>query len=100
MHLIPSEPSTLVIEDTLKLLDTWFREPTQGPERPKLLSKLAVLELCGWLEGEFDRMLRAADAACLNDPAWADDVINRTTGFHYANHFRPMLTKLLGEYLT
>ena len=35
------------IEDTLKELDRWFNELPGASDRPKLLSKLATLELCG-----------------------------------------------------
>ncbi|HEX6592771.1 MAG TPA: hypothetical protein VF050_12310, partial [Moraxellaceae bacterium] len=67
---------------------------------PKLLSKLAALELCGWIEGEQDRLIRTA-AATRIDPAWLESyVIAKTYGFNYQDHFRGMLTKLFGEVIT
>jgi hypothetical protein len=65
-----------------------------------LLSKLAVLELCGWIEGEFDELvIRAATGRA--DLEWLRrEVITRTNGFSYGDHLRPMLCRVLGEILT
>lgn len=90
-----------MINTTLTQLENWYNEPSAGPERPKLLSKLALLELCGWLECELDRIVLSVDNTCLKDPDWVKcQVIDRTFGFNYSKHFRPMLTELLGEHLT
>lgn len=87
-----------MVEATLRQLDTWYNEPSQGGDRPKLLSKLATLELCGWLEGEFDRLALLVEAGRLNDTDWVKkNVISRTSGFHYEDHWRPMLSRLVGE---
>jgi hypothetical protein len=87
-----------VVVETLRQLDTWFNEPTQGGYRPKLLSKLALLELCGWIEGEFDRLALLVEQDRLNDADWVrSNVISKTSGFQYDNHWRPMLVKLVGE---
>jgi hypothetical protein len=89
-----------VVQETLRQIHHWYTEPTDGNDRPKLLSKLAVLELCGWLEGEFDRLIREIDKGCLKDQAWADDIIKKTNGFRYDEHFRPMIVRFLGEHIT
>jgi len=82
----------------LRVLDAWYNEPTQGSDRPKLISKMAALELCGWIEGEMDRLVNVAGAGRLNDPDWVKaDVLNRNSGFTYVEHLRPMLCKLVGE---
>lgn len=87
-----------MVDATLRQLDTWFNEPSQGGDRPKLLSKLAILELCGWIEGEFDRLALLAESGRLNDPDWVrENVISKTSGFQYDNHWRPMLSRLVGE---
>ncbi|MBS1941784.1 MAG: hypothetical protein JST38_12995 [Bacteroidetes bacterium] len=87
-----------MVETTLKQLDGWFNEPSQGSHRPKLLSKLAILELCGWIEGEFDRLTLLAEQGRLSDPEWVKtNVISRTSGFHYDSHWRRMLSQLVGE---
>ncbi len=87
-----------MIQATLSQLDIWFNEPSQGGDRPKLLSKLAALELCGWLEGEFDRLALVAEQGRLSDPAWVTRyVISRTSGFQYDEHWKVMLARLVGE---
>ena len=87
-----------MVDLTLRVLDAWYNEPSVGSDRPKLLSKLAVLELCGWLEGEFDRMALVAEAGRLNDPVWVKDkVIRFNNGFNYGDHWRPMLAAIVGE---
>jgi len=87
-----------VVASTLQALDVWFKEPTTDNDRPRLLSKLAILELCGWLEVEFDRLIRLVDAGRLNDANWIEkQVIERTNGFSYNAHWRPMLCKVVGE---
>lgn len=87
-----------MVQATLQQLDVWFREPTPELDRYKLLSKMAVIELCGWLEGEFDRILKTAQVGVLDDLPWIEsNVVKRTNGFHYGDHFRPMITRLLGE---
>lgn len=86
------------IEETLKTLDSWFNEPHQDSDRPKLLSKLALLELCGWLEGTFDELILHVNNITLQDQDWTNkNIIKKVSGFQYENHLRSMLTKLVGE---
>lgn len=90
-----------MVATTLAKLAAWYDEPTVGPERPKLLSKLALLELCGWLETEQDRLILKINDICLKDLPWTQkELIDRTFGFDYNRHFRPMLAQMLGEYFT
>lgn len=87
-----------MVDTTLQELDAWFKEPSTSSDRPKLLSKLAILELCGWLEGEFDRLVLLAESGCLNDRAWVDkNLISKTYGFQYDSHWRLMFSRLVGE---
>lgn len=87
-----------MVDDTLKLINSWYTEPGEGGDRPKLLSKLALLELCGWIEGEFDELICAAQDGRLDDLAWVKtNVLEKTSGFTYTNHFRPMLVRVVGE---
>lgn len=87
-----------MVTTTLQTLDVWYKEPTVSFDRPKLLSKLAILELCGWLEVEFDRLIRLVEVGRLDDAEWVDkNVIEKTNGFSYNSHWRPMLCKVVGE---
>lgn len=89
-----------MIHITLQKLDDWFNEPeAQLEDRPKLLSKLALLEVCGWIEGEFDRLIRDAEAGRLNDAIWCEkNVVRNNSGFHYEKHLRKMFVQVFGEY--
>jgi len=87
-----------MIETTLKELDLWFNDAGVFGDRSKYLSKLAVLELCGWIEGEFDRLLLDAQRFGLNDEAWCSaNVVKKTYGFEYTPHLRKMLVAVFGE---
>lgn len=88
-----------MVADTLTGIENWFKESTTENERPKLLSKLALLELCGWLEEWMDEVVRQVNQSTLNDADWVEaNIIKRTNGFHYNSHFRPMLCGVLGEH--
>lgn len=87
-----------MIAVTLSELDTWFNEPGLSLDRMNLLSKLATIELCGWLEEEFDRLIRIVANGRISDTNWVEtDVIDNTFGFVYAKHWRTMLCKVVGE---
>lgn len=87
-----------MVASTLQTLDLWFQEPSTNADKIKLLSKLAIIKLCGWLEVEFDRLIRLVEAGRLNDSDWVEkQVIEKTNGFSYNNHWRPMLCKVVGE---
>lgn len=88
-----------MVASTLALLQNWYTEPTQGNDRPKLLSKLATLEFCGWLEHWMDDFINELAQHSVCSTQWVEaDVIGKTSGFDYGSHLRPMLCKLLGEH--
>jgi len=62
-------------------------------------SKLAILELCGWIEESMDDIIDTL-AKCLNKPAnlkfVKEEVIEHTYGFEYHRYFRPMLIQVIG----
>ncbi len=87
-----------MVASTLIELDSWFREPGLNLDRTNLLSKLATIELCGWLEEEFDRLIRLVAHGRISDPTWIENqVIDITYGFSYNRHWRAMLCKVVGE---
>lgn len=87
-----------MIEDNLRAINNWYEEPVADQFRPKFLSKLAILELCGWLEIEFDRLLLSIQNIHLQDEEWVNKtIIKSVNGFKYDDHFRAMLAKLVGE---
>ena len=88
-----------MVADTLTGIENWFKEPNADNERPKLLSKLALIELCGWLEEWMDESIREINLSTLNDVAWVEsNIIKRNHGFRYDKHFRSMLCSVLGEH--
>ncbi len=88
-----------MVAQTLTLLQNWYDEPSAGSDRPKLLSKLAVLEFCGWLESWMDDFVVELSKNCLRDDPWTASLIKATYGFDYGRHLRPMMTGILGEHL-
>ncbi|MBT9387050.1 hypothetical protein KM176_24635 [Pseudooceanicola sp. CBS1P-1] len=88
-----------MVVDTITGIENWFKEPTSDNERPMLLSKLALIEFCGWLEEWMDESVRQVNQSTLNDADWVEEnIIKQTHGFHYNKHFRPMLCSVLGEH--
>lgn len=87
------------VEETLRELDGWYNELPGGTERPTYLSKLALLELCGWLEVRFDNLVHVASAQVGLDKDWVDkEVVQSTYGFTYNDHLRKMLCRVVGEF--
>lgn len=88
------------IGDVLTEVDRWYNELPSGTERPRLLSKLAMLELCGWLEERFDELADAvATKAGVVTRRKIIDSIDRTYGFQYSAHVREILCAIGGERL-
>jgi hypothetical protein len=86
------------IEELLKELDRWYQELPGGSERPDLLCKLAYLEFCGWIEHRMDSLVRASATASGVNCEWVEEnLIKRTHGFKYDDHFRPMICSVIGE---
>lgn len=86
------------IEQTLQLLDAWYNEPSEGNDRTNLLSKLALIELCGWIEGTFDEMIRNIGNRTLPaETPVVEKIINKVNGFRYDTHLRVMIVGLIGE---
>jgi hypothetical protein len=65
-----------------------------------LYSKLAILELCGWIEESMDDMIRTCSNRHLRDvnnrKFVENPVIKKTYGFEYDRHFRRMLIQTIG----
>ena len=63
-------------------------------------AKLAILELCGWIEVSMDDIVISHSKRILKSPGnisyVSDTVVDRTFGFEYERHFREMLVRVLG----
>ena len=88
------------IEQSLNDLERRYRKATTQKE-PLYLSKLAVLELCGWLEISIDDLVcRAVRRSIKNATVvqtFENDVVRPVHGFHYKKHFRKLMCSAIGE---
>ena len=87
------------IEDLLTELQNLYDNPSDTVHKD-YYSKLALLELCGWLELTQDEIIKNYSETKLTEQINKDEiqelVIGKTYGCDYKNHFRPMLIKLIG----
>ena len=85
------------ITNTLNELDLLYNSQ---PAQAFYYAKLALLELCGWIEQTMDFIIIDNSNIKLsvqaNKSLVKDSIVKRTYGFHYDDHFRPMLMKLIG----
>jgi hypothetical protein len=83
----------------LKTLDRNYTRATSLKES-LFYSKLAILELCGWIEESMDDVvLRCAYRRLSekdNKKFVEEQIVKKTHGFDYQPHFRRMLIQLLG----
>ena len=88
------------IESNLKEIELRFSKARTQKE-PLYFSKLAVLELCGWLEISIDDLVCRAVRKRVKDvrvvAKFEESVVNPVYGFHYKKHFRKMLCSAVGE---
>lgn len=86
------------ITKTLDLLDRYYLE-NQSNKNALLYSKLAVLELCGWIEEAMDDVVQRSCKRKIKDERFRKEVdlfIKNTYGFEYQKHFRPMVVQVIG----
>lgn len=86
------------IEDTLNRLEREYNSCSET-QLSILYSKLAVLELCGWIETSVDTLLKEYidDNICDdNNKKLINSIIDRNYGFKFKEHIFPMLCSVLG----
>jgi hypothetical protein len=87
------------IETLIDKLDILYTS-CGDPDFEIYYSKFALLELCGWIELAMDDIIKSFSAKNISDPANINlvekEIIGKTWGFRYEEHFRPMLIKSLG----
>lgn len=63
-------------------------------------AKMAVLDLCGWIELSFDEIVLACAKRNLSKQAHVKlaerEIVGKTNGFDYDKHFSNMLIRLIG----
>lgn len=87
------------ILSNLKALDCKYRKTT-SPKELLFYSKLAILELCGWIEESMDDIVLRCAMRHLkinsNKEFVRKKIVKRNYGFDYDDHFRRMLCQLIG----
>ena len=87
------------IESTLKELDKLYNQAS-SQKKAIYFSKLAVIELCGWIEETVDEIvLRHANRKLKNNDNKTyckEKIIKSNYGFQYLQNVRPMLISLVG----
>jgi hypothetical protein len=89
--------SNTEIANSINDLDQLYNS---NSEQAIYFSKLALLEFCGWLEMSMDCIISDCSKTKLTEQTNKDHiekaVVGKTYGFHYNQHFRPMLMKMVG----
>ena len=87
------------ILNNLKTLKKLY-DKTSRTQEVILYSKMAILELCGWIEETMDDIVRKCSKRNLKDSDnikyVENNIIKRTHGFDYNDNFRKMLMQVLG----
>lgn len=87
------------IQRILSDLDKGYNN-SKSPKKALYYSKLAVIELCGWIEESMDDVVLCCAKRNTNLAASFNyvktEVVNKCYGFHYKSHFRPMLIQVIG----
>ena len=87
------------IKANLSALDAQFNSATNTRDA-NFSSKLAVLEFCGWIEEAMDQIAEQCYLRCVSESPnrkLCKEAIRGTNGFEYHQHFRRMLTSIIGQ---
>ena len=83
---------------TLNRLDRLYNDPTADDQKTSSYSKLALIELCGWIEETMDDIVLRCATRCLQSPVnlkFIDKTVHNTNSFEY-EAFRKMLMMVIG----
>lgn len=86
------------IQENIEVLERLYNS-CSNQRKEFFYSKLAILELCGWLEESMDDIARRCCKRNMNDDKNMEDIeniIQKTYGFEYKKHFRNMLIQIIG----
>lgn len=98
MYFPDSEIDETQIQNALTQFDKLFQEHRNGYD-DLYYSKLAILEVCGWIEESMDDMIKRCANKHLNvkkNLTIVDILVKNTYGFHYEDNFRNMLINIMG----
>lgn len=87
------------IVPSLQALDSAYNNAASADDAERF-AKLAIIELCGWIEESMDSLVLRCGNRHLKEAANSDyckeEIIRPTYGFDYKKHFRFMLIRLVG----
>ncbi|MFA5848218.1 MAG: hypothetical protein WC855_15115 [Thermodesulfovibrionales bacterium] len=86
------------IENNLKIIARLFKT-AKGDKEPLLLSKLAIVEFCGWIEDSFDEVFYKCLRKNIRERRNIEHIekaITLNSGFSYKRHFRNTLASIIG----
>jgi len=86
------------IENNLRWFDRQYTK-AQTNVNAKYYSKLAILELCGWIEISMDDIVLRGSVRALSEDEnrkLVSNKVNKNYGFEYERHFQTILIALFG----
>ena len=87
------------IQNNLTQINNFYNN-SKRPKATLYFSKLAILELCGWIEESMDDVIKTYSKRHLkksdNLRLVENQIIKRTYSFEYGQHFRNMLIQVIG----
>ena len=87
------------IENNIKQLGSLYRSAS-SQKRELYYSKLAILELCGWIEESMDDIILKCCNRNIRDAKnrkyIRENVVDKNYGFDYEKHFKKMLIMVVG----
>lgn len=86
------------IQSTLNDLDRLFRKEKKVTKQV-FYSKLALMELCGWIEITMDKIIEKLLKKQLSDTKHikvVEDAIRFNSNFNYDKNFKPLLVHIIG----
>jgi len=87
------------IDNTLKELDKLYNT-SSSQKKAIYFSKLALIELCGWIEETVDDIILRHSKRHLKEPNnkkyYESQIVKRNYGFQYEDNIRQMLIRLIG----
>jgi|WetSurMetagenome_2_1015567.scaffolds.fasta_scaffold05552_8 hypothetical protein len=88
------------IEKNLRRLNYLYNHP-QSTQDSLFYAKLAIMELCGWIEVSMDdiilRLAKKNLSEATNITYIKTEIIKRTYGFEYDRHILPMIEAVIGR---
>lgn len=89
------------ISSNLQQIERLYNISLTSTQKSLFYSKLAIIELCGWIEMSMDDIVLRLAARRLKQHThikFIEEKVKRTYGFEYERHFLPMIEAIIGRY--